>query len=215
VNEASIAAGITLVEWFIHETERVYFHWSCSEEDRDALKLVAWIRRRGGETTGRALQKASPTRYPATANAEAALEELAKCGLGLWIDVPPGPKGGRPTRKFLLNPAQTQPKPDETSDGENGEVSGGAGKTSDETSAPSENLGEKEVSSVLVVSAQRKSEKKSAPSATPPLNGEEGFAGAPKTPDETSSDTPSSSPESKPAQPKLDETSEGDSEEIF
>ena len=40
--------------------------------------------------------------------AEAALEVVAKRGCARWIEVPPGPKGGRPTRRLELLTHTTQ-----------------------------------------------------------------------------------------------------------
>ena len=40
--------------------------------------------------------------------AETAIERLAKGKHGVWEVIPPGPRGGRPTRVFVLT---TKPKP--------------------------------------------------------------------------------------------------------
>ncbi|MFT4558154.1 MAG: hypothetical protein ACI92S_003528, partial [Planctomycetaceae bacterium] len=37
-------------------------------------------------------------------DAENALEALVKKGIGCWKDFPPGSRGGRPTRHFVLHP---------------------------------------------------------------------------------------------------------------
>ena len=39
--------------------------------------------------------------------AEEALTELARAGFGRWEEIPIGEKGGRPTRRFVLDEAVT------------------------------------------------------------------------------------------------------------
>jgi hypothetical protein len=103
----SMAAGITLAQWFRHEALRVYrlLH-ADSAEKRDIL-LAEWISQRGGSVTARDLQNAKGTRFRFSGDALQAIEALVQRGWGKWREKPPGPKGGRSTTVFVLNPATT------------------------------------------------------------------------------------------------------------
>lgn len=101
VEEASVAAGIELSRWFKHEARRLYAMLGESEEDRQHRQLVELIRRKGGSATPRELMRSSRIFKTAT-EAEVALDELAKVGLGRWEDALTTAKGGRPTRRLTL-----------------------------------------------------------------------------------------------------------------
>jgi hypothetical protein len=139
VTRQSIEAGAALARWFAYEAERVYTICRSSAEDRQMRRLIEYIQGRGGEVTARTLQRANPARYQTTEDAEAALESLAKLGLGVWVDTSPGPKGGRPSRIFRLKPHPTQPKPEKTSDGVNGEAAAGLTQPPNPDANPVEN----------------------------------------------------------------------------
>lgn len=70
-----------------------------SKERRQLLEL---IERRGGSVKARDLMRSSRT-YSTAVHAELALADLAKAGIGKWVGVPPGSKGGTPTREFVLD----------------------------------------------------------------------------------------------------------------
>jgi hypothetical protein len=59
--------------------------------------------------TARDLHRASPSRYRSSDQADAALQSLAKTGIGAWVNRPSGPAGGRPTRALRLTQPLTQP----------------------------------------------------------------------------------------------------------
>jgi len=111
VDDASIAAGVTLSRWFGHEARRVYGILAESDEERDERQLVELIRRKGGTVTPRDLMRAS-RRFASAADAEAALNELGKLGLGAWKIEPPGPQGGKPSRRFALADVDDSPPED-------------------------------------------------------------------------------------------------------
>jgi hypothetical protein len=103
VDERSIEGGVRLSRWFGQEADRVYAILRESEEDRDRRRLIEAIERKGGAVTVRDLLRS--TRMFASAEAgEQALEELCQAGYGRWEDLPIGPTGGRPTRRFVLDP---------------------------------------------------------------------------------------------------------------
>jgi Protein of unknown function (DUF3987) len=101
VDGASMKAGITLAEWFKHETRRVYFLLAESEEQRQTRELVEWIERKAGTTTARELQQAI-RRYPTADAAEKALLRLEQLGAGHWEPIPTTTRGGKPSRQFRL-----------------------------------------------------------------------------------------------------------------
>jgi hypothetical protein len=117
VDAASMKAGIELAEWFKAEARRVYALLSESDDDHDQRWLIEWIERKGGSVTAREVQQGH-RQYRTAHEAEAALDELAKAGYGQWDDVPPGPKGGRPSRVFRLSTAATSTQPARTRDSE-------------------------------------------------------------------------------------------------
>ena len=106
VDEVSMAAGITLADWFGHEGRRVYGVLDESDEERDRRRLVEWIERKGGLATPRDVQMGCRWLREAGA-AEAALDALAKAGWGGWRDLPTTAKGGRPARVFALSTPST------------------------------------------------------------------------------------------------------------
>ena len=73
-----------------------------SDDGRECRRLVERVREQGGRITAGQLRHSSDTKYPTAEAAALALEGLAQAGLGEWEDVPAGPRGGRPTRRFVL-----------------------------------------------------------------------------------------------------------------
>lgn len=102
VDGETMENAIRLVRWFCNETRRVYRMLASGEEDQQRDSLIQWIDAKGGDVTVRETQTGH-RRLKTTIDAEEALNELVKEDFGFWIDVPPGAKGGRPTRKFRLN----------------------------------------------------------------------------------------------------------------
>jgi hypothetical protein len=117
VDQQSMTAGVALAEWFGHEAKRVYSMLAESQEDRQASKLVSWIRQRGEEVTVRDLTHGL-RRYRGNAQqAEADLELLAEAQLGRWQTPKQNPKGGRQTRIFhLFNTVTESGEPDAVTD---------------------------------------------------------------------------------------------------
>jgi hypothetical protein len=104
VEVESMEAGIALARWFGAEARRVYAALAEDEEQRATRKLVEHIRARGGRITARELQRSNSRKYPSAEAAEAALEQLATDGLGLWEPPLASAKGGQPARYFRLHP---------------------------------------------------------------------------------------------------------------
>lgn len=104
IDAVSIAAGVRLSRWFAHEAKRVYAMLAEDDESRQRRQSVELIERKGGSVTVRDWQR---TRSHRTAeDAEAELAELVVFGEGRWEEVAPGPKGGRPSKRFILADAK-------------------------------------------------------------------------------------------------------------
>ncbi|MBE3123428.1 MAG: DUF3987 domain-containing protein [Planctomycetes bacterium] len=99
VDMESLRAGIEIVEWAKNETRRIYVMLSEDDEDRERREVLEVVERRGGSITVRQLQQSRLHDLKAE-EAEEILAAMVADGLGRWVDVPPGPKGGRPTRYF-------------------------------------------------------------------------------------------------------------------
>ncbi len=100
VDGESMKAGIAMVDWFKHETRRVYAMLSESDDDREERRLIEWIERKRGSVTAREVQQGH-RQYRTAQDAEAALNELVKVGCGHWESSPHGQRG-QPTRRFVL-----------------------------------------------------------------------------------------------------------------
>ena len=105
VDAASMKAGIELAEWFKNETRRVYTLLDETDDDRDKRRLIEWIERKGGSVTAAELRR-NTRWFKTTPEAEAALNELIKAGVGNWESTLPG-RRGQPTRRFVLSTAST------------------------------------------------------------------------------------------------------------
>jgi hypothetical protein len=103
VDAESVRAGVAIVEWAKTETWRIYAMLSEDDQDRERREVLELVERRGGSITVREVQRA--LHYGTTDEAEEILAALAADGLGRWVDVPSGPKGGRPTSCFQLHGA--------------------------------------------------------------------------------------------------------------
>lgn len=106
IDEAAMQAAIVLSDWFGGEAKRVYGLFSESNGDREHRELAELIGRKGGKITARELMRSS-RRFGTADEAETALDELVRAGLGRWVPQPPGPKGGSPTRVFWTVDALT------------------------------------------------------------------------------------------------------------
>jgi hypothetical protein len=126
VERPSVEAGAELADWFAYEAARIYATVRESDQEREARRLVEFIRCHGGRMTARRLRLSNVSRYRSPEDAEAALRRLADAGLSEWAEVPPGPKGGRPSRALSLKDDATCFKTSETPEGgEDGEDEGG------------------------------------------------------------------------------------------
>jgi len=103
IDAQSIKAGIRLARWFVFETERVYDILAESREEALLRELLTFIRSKGGRVSVRDVQRGGPRelRKPVAAPV-AALDSLVADGLGEWEYLPPGSKGGAPSKILRL-----------------------------------------------------------------------------------------------------------------
>jgi hypothetical protein len=105
IDAASIAAGVKLSRWFANEARRVYAVLNEDDSARHRRQLVELIEGKGGLVTVRDWQRIRSCRT--AGDAESELDELVSAGLGSWQHLAPGPKGGRPSKRFvLMDPSQ-------------------------------------------------------------------------------------------------------------
>jgi len=105
IDADTMRRALRLTAWFKRETVRVYGILAENGLDQAARqsddRLAAWIDRQAGTVTPRDVL--TGCRWIETADdAEAALKQLVDAGRGRWEDRPPGERGGRPTRHFVL-----------------------------------------------------------------------------------------------------------------
>jgi len=112
VDAKSVAAGVTAARWFAQEAKRIYAILGEDEGEEDVRQRVEMIERKGGRVTVREWQRARG--LDTAEEAEGELDELVEQKLGAWEQTPPGPKGGRPTRTFVLAPDTTPSPKDKT-----------------------------------------------------------------------------------------------------
>ncbi|MDX1962856.1 MAG: YfjI family protein [Pirellulales bacterium] len=110
VGEQALEGAIRLVEWFKLEATRLYGQLALSPEQRDCQRTFELIQRNGGRITGRELMRRDK-RFATAEAAEAFLQQLTDSKIGTWEPVPPGPRGGKPTREFVLAGVVTEPPP--------------------------------------------------------------------------------------------------------
>src|SRR5262249_7836676 len=104
-----------------YEAERIYGMLAETKEDRQARRLMEFIRSHGGGITVRGLYRSSPSRYRTPEDAEQVLQGLVDTGLAQWVEKPASAKGGRPSRGIRLSTALTIDKTDKTPEGEDDE----------------------------------------------------------------------------------------------
>ena len=84
----------------------------ASAQETETDDALRWIENRGGSTTVRELQRGLHRRYPTARTAEEVLVRLEEARLGDWEHVPPGPRGGRRTKRFCLRSDPPYPSDD-------------------------------------------------------------------------------------------------------
>lgn len=114
ITEDSLRRAIVIMEWFTHETRRVY---EIVEEDASTTRrrsLAEWIRSVGGTVTARELTRSRREFKGDPKRAERELEELVKHGFGSFDWSEHDQTGGRPTRRFVLRRRSPAHPADET-----------------------------------------------------------------------------------------------------
>jgi hypothetical protein len=112
VDHQSVAAAVALVRWFGDEAIRVYALLAQSESDLD--RLIAWIGTRPNGVSVRDLVRGPKPWRDDAGRAETDLMRLVKVGQITQCPVPPGPSGGRPSERFVLNANPLDPRDSDT-----------------------------------------------------------------------------------------------------
>ena len=107
VAAVDMANAIQLTDWFITEASRVYRMLGETAEEESDRKLVELVRRlatksTSGRVTPRELNRSNSARFPDCDAAERALDRLVQADLAVWVDRPPGDRGGRSSRAVQL-----------------------------------------------------------------------------------------------------------------
>ena len=97
VDAHSLQVGIDLVEWFKHETKRVYAMLSMDETQQEDQRVIDWINKQGGAVSVREFSRGL-ARYNNSTRAQQKLNELEKAGYGWFQGRPPRGK----TQEFVL-----------------------------------------------------------------------------------------------------------------
>lgn len=121
VTESSMQAAIDIVDWFKHETKRVYSMLRPTEDvgqtvlQQSQQRLISWISGKPDSVTAREVHRGLKSIYPDCESAEKALNQLVKVGLGSWGEFQVSEVGGRPTRKFVMSDSQRVLSPSDNS----------------------------------------------------------------------------------------------------
>lgn len=103
-----IDRAIALADWFGGEAVRVYSLRFESEADAELRRVCEYIAGKGGRLTPSELARGLKARYKGDAEAaEMDCQTLVDRGRAAWEDAPPGPSGGRGTRRVVLADTET------------------------------------------------------------------------------------------------------------
>ncbi|MBA4107075.1 MAG: hypothetical protein C0485_15120 [Pirellula sp.] len=102
VTERTMNAAIELVEWFKHESKRIYSKLDAAEDEERLRTIVEFIRQKGGRISARELQNGRRS-VKSALEAEAILKQLYQRGYGVFqVDTHDGGPG-RPVETFILD----------------------------------------------------------------------------------------------------------------
>ena len=107
VSASTMSRAIELIDWFKHETARVYAVIDETDEQRELRTLAGWIdRKHGGQCTPREIVQGMK-HVPNVDAAELLANKLVVAGLASWIVTEPVPQGGRPKRQVKTQSGST------------------------------------------------------------------------------------------------------------
>lgn len=130
VDRASIDVGVRISRWCVQETLRIYRMHGEDDKTRALRPHIELIERHGGSISLRDWQRLRSHRR--ARDAEAELNSLVAAEVGDWKNIPPGPRGGRPSRHFVLRSHKGGPRqnPGETADSPGSGPAGGGSVSS-------------------------------------------------------------------------------------
>ncbi|MCW5768679.1 MAG: DUF3987 domain-containing protein [Phycisphaeraceae bacterium] len=100
IDAETMAAAIAWAEYLAASERHARLSIKEPVEQRVMRRRLALIHQKGGSVTLREWQRLRSLKE--SADAEAELEALVKAGHGAWANPAPGPRGGRPSRQFVL-----------------------------------------------------------------------------------------------------------------
>jgi hypothetical protein len=98
----TLAAAITIADWFGHEAERIYAVMSADRDDAELVDVAEFVRRKGGRISVRGMTRLWRKFRDDKDGAEEILQRLVRAGWGEW-STSTTKKGGRPKTEFVLN----------------------------------------------------------------------------------------------------------------
>lgn len=100
IDQGSMQSAINVIQWFKHETQRVYSLLDESESERDQRRLIEFIQSKGDRISASELTRSyRPCR--GRGKAKEALDQLVANGYGYW-EQPPQKGPGRPPALELV-----------------------------------------------------------------------------------------------------------------
>jgi len=96
VNASHVERAFGVVSWFSDEACRVYHMLTKPAHEIEKDKIIEWVKKHGGVVTAHKLYASNPSRWGKTENCYKPLDTLAEAGQLERVEVPSGPRGGRP-----------------------------------------------------------------------------------------------------------------------
>ncbi len=109
IDPDALQRAIAVTEWFKYEARRIYGRFAETDVERRRRELIQKIAAMGGDVSVRDLTHVLNRFHRDSARAELALNALAEAGVGDWRHPKPGPKGGKPSKRFRLRSEYVTP----------------------------------------------------------------------------------------------------------
>lgn len=100
IDAATMAAAIAWADFLVASERHARLSITEPVEERVKRRHLGLIARHGGAVSVRDWQRVRS--HKRSTDAEVELDALVKAGLGHWSNPSPGPRGGRPSRQFVL-----------------------------------------------------------------------------------------------------------------
>lgn len=101
IDKGSMQSAIRIIQWFKHETQRVYSLLDESESEGAQRRLIEFIQSKGGRISASKLAQ-SYRPYRERGKAKEALDQLVSDGYGCWEQPPQKGRGRPPAPELVL-----------------------------------------------------------------------------------------------------------------